>query len=267
MRTELQNQAWASLPKDFKEGVRNYRKGILGQPFGLAIKDNQVRLNMLNKLFGKHNLTAGEQLQPGDKVRIIQDGTVNPDYVGIVDEIGSIAPQSIRLKNIDSNWVETCLEPYTAFEPKGTESGEKGNNSENSLNLCELLKGRCTVFYSPMWGDTDVIQLYDVNLRIAPCKNHETWLNTDEQGKCDDDGICMLWPSRALYEQYPLNAAKAWNEWQKEQKTYDMHIQIDTTESDCFGEFELCETLHFRTLSDRDKCIEEIKSVIEKYSK
>ncbi len=61
----------------------------------------------------KERYCEEEKPQPkfkvGDKVRIIQDGTVNPDYVGIVDEIESIA-QSIRLKNTDSNWFETCLE-------------------------------------------------------------------------------------------------------------------------------------------------------------
>ncbi len=60
MKKNQQDQSWASLPDDFKKNVQNKRKGIIGQPFGLSIIPNQVRLNVLNQLFGKHNLTTGE---------------------------------------------------------------------------------------------------------------------------------------------------------------------------------------------------------------
>lgn len=31
-----------------------------------------------------------------------------------------------------------------------------------------------------------------------------------------DNGVCCLYPSRALYEKYPLDAYSAWMEWQSE---------------------------------------------------
>ena len=164
------------------------------------------------------------KVKVGDIVRIINDCGCNA--YGLVGVIESVDPKSVDVTcdDIKLSCLYEWIEPYTEPETKPTEdmdtkekeSGEKGNNPQNSqLDLCELLKGRCTTFYSPMWGDTDVLQLYDVNLRIAPCKNHDSWLNTDEQGKCDDDGICMLWPSRALYEQYPLDAYTALMKWRE----------------------------------------------------
>lgn len=157
---------------------------------------------------------------------------------------------------------ESNLSPYTEPQTKDETMEAK------ELNLCELLKGRCTTFYSPMWGDTDVLQLYDVNLRIAPRKDHATWLNTDEQGKCDDDGICMLWPSRALYEQYPLDPYTAWMVWQQEQ-TPKYFIQIEFGSYNREGDFteRFSDLTYFRTPADRGKCIEEIKAIIEKYNK
>lgn len=207
----------------------------------------------------------------GDIVRIINDCGCNA--YGLVGVIESVDPKSVDVTcdDIKLSCLYEWIEPYTEPETKPTEdmdtkekeSGEKGNNPQNSqLDLCELLKGRCTTFYSPMWGDTDVLQLYDVNLRIAPCKNHDSWLNTDEQGKCDDDGICMLWPSRALYEQYPLDPYTAWMKWQEEQNKYSLSLSI--VGNDLNGRII---SARFRTPTDRDKCIEEIKAIIEKYSK
>lgn len=254
MKPELQNQAWACLPEDFKVEIR--KEYEYGPDYNSFADDHDRKCASMciretfENLFGHHNLTAEEKPQPrfkvGDKVRIIQDGTVNPDYVGIVDEIGSIAPQSIRLKNIDSNWFETCLEPYTAFEPKGTESGEKFGNSENSLNLCELLAGHeGEIFYSPICGDIELKKATNTELIFWLDKDDGCTIEFNAQGKykigtLDDYGRYVtfeLMPSSELML-FPSAELRSWSEWQKEQKKY--HIEVIVNNHDNEGDLTGC---------------------------
>ena len=53
--------------------------------------------------------------------------------------------------------------------------------------------------------------------------------------------------------------------WQEEQKKYALYI--DMAHSNDRQSFVSSKTYYFRTPADRDKCIEEIKVIIEKYSK
>ncbi len=167
-------------------------------------------------------------------------------------------------------WLEPYTEPETKptedVETKGKELGKKGNNSENSqLNLCELLKGHeGERFYSPAFEDVKLINSRIEENRICidtlSCFGRVQLM---ENGTVVGPGECILFPSRALYEQYPLDPYTAWMKWQEEQER-SIHIKIVKVESDYT---EIYQNLYFRTPADRDKCIEEIKAIIEKYCK
>ena len=277
MKTELQDRAWATLPEDFRKEVREMLGKISKNPACRSAL-SEGRLCTLEDLFGYDNLTAVEQPQPkfkvGDKVyktsghdrldeytvkKVYMDkrGGYVYDLKGLIGLIGIIGVE-------ESNLCHTNQNPYTKLEPKGKESGEKGNNSENSLNLCEILRGHeGEKFFSPCYGNVTLSELRSDKIIItADVNGKKHTLRPDGTHISGSVMSCVnLLPSVGLYQQYPLDAAKAWSEWQKEQKKYALDVNLRTYDSSDFGEL-----LHFRTSSDRDKCIEEIKSVIEKYS-
>ena len=165
------------------------------------------------------------------------------------------------------------LQPYTEPETKEKEQGEKGNNSENSqLNLCELLKGHeGELFYSLIHGTIVLSKIdntvpyplyFKIKDRGAVYSAHGHYDNLYEK-----DATVVLYPSRTPYEQYPLDPLKAWQKWKEEQKK--PFICIHWGEADCNGDEEEDYTgnTYFRTTASRDKAIEEIKAIIEKYSK
>lgn len=167
----------------------------------------------------------------GDKVRIIHDDSVNPAYVGIVDEIGDIG-YHIQLKNTDSNWSENVLEPYTEPETK-----DETKEETKELNLCELLKGHeGEYFYVPICGtEIEIKKIHDTFIVFnldkeegctieCDCKGQQHIGTIDDCGKFSvisyPNGHCMVFPSRALYEQYPLDPYTAWMKWQEKQNKY-----------------------------------------------
>lgn len=150
------------------------------------------------------------------------------------------------------------------MEAKGKQQGKTGNNSENSqLNLSELLKGHeGETFYSPIVGDCTLKAITDyIYVAVNDHPSYCFFLD----GRREKSGAVVFFPSRALYEQYPLDPYTAWMKWKEEQRTYEINISIDYCEN--FMGVVDATTLTFRTPTDRDKCIEEIKAIIEKYSK
>lgn len=144
---------------------------------------------------------------------------------------------------------------------------------EKELDLCELLRGHeGETFYSPIWGECDLRQLNIennnssqmlINLRL---RNNGT-RNITASGHLDYGtkplGSPILWPSKALYEQYPLDPLKAWSEWQEEQKKYG--LQISFVGDDGWNGVET--HLSFNSERDYQKAVTAIKAIIEKYSK
>ncbi len=211
----------------------------------------------------KAKYCEGEKPQPkfkvGDKVRIIQDDSVNPAYVGIVDEIVSIGYR-IQLKNTDSNWSENVLEPYTEPETKPTEEMEENKKEQN---LCELLKGhKGETFWSPVFGDLRLSRIDTGDNKPLLFEWEEGHVFIYPDGKMYSGTLPIVYPSRALYEQYPLDPQKAWMKWQEEQELRILRIIL--TAPDLERDYV---EVDFRTPADRDKCISEIKAIIEKYSK
>ena len=143
------------------------------------------------------------------------------------------------------------LKPYTDpetkptedMEAKGKESGETGNNSgisqsnnlsqdvancdkpeDKQLNLCELLKGHeGERFYSLLYGETQLRKVGHECIEIAT-GDGKYWTSISSDGTFAEGGKVVLFPSRALYEQYPLDPYTAWMEWQEEQKKYSLSI-------------------------------------------
>lgn len=180
--------------------------------------------------------------------------------------------------NVEEHRIEPYTEPETKDDTKGKEPGESGNNSEHSqLDLCELLKGHeGETFYTLIAGKCTLKEInegagFPICIALDTCTALE-YLTTDGKRFNAPDARCMLFPSRALYEQYPLDPYTAWMKWQQEQTIF--HIRIEFQPYEERGEMKCGNmgTLHFddlklRTPADRDKCISEIKAIIEKYSK
>lgn len=180
--------------------------------------------------FGKeyHNM-AEDQLLPyveptkpkfkvGDKVRIIKQNHSLYGKTAIVDVPMKDAPEILvnRMGNLYS-FYESDLEPYT--EPE-----TKDNMEEKELNLCELLsKGDLleSEFFSPAFGKVTLSEVkpdeYEVVIMdvASAC---EYSLNPYGCLMSSPYGFCVLFPSRALYEKYPLDAKKAWSIWASERK-------------------------------------------------
>lgn len=113
-------------------------------------------------------------------------------------------------------------------------------------------------FFSLLIGEC-VLSEITTTSDTYPIKLSHSHYSSD--GKFESTGVPVVFPSRALYEQYPLDAAKAWSVWQEEQKKYSLSLSI--VGNDLCGRII---SAHFRTPADRDKCISEIKAIIDKYS-
>ena len=146
-----------------------------------------------------------------------------------------------------------------------TEINEETTVEAKQLNLCELVKGcEGQSFYSPCYGDVDLIEVLNDRIIISSVANDKKH-TLGKRGKHYAgfaECMCMLFPSRALYEQYPLDPIAAWTEWQELQTQILMSVTL--------GAMGDGNTIHkfyqFRTAANRDKCIQEIKAILKKYS-
>lgn len=182
-------------------------------------------------------------IKDGDKVFVLRYDSEN--FMAVLNSaIGTIIPE----KN---------LEPYTEPETKPTE-----NMEAKELNLVELLEGyEEEIFYHLMYGEVRYKGIDKYGL-IAFTDSEIPTIYDD--GKYDQDANVVLFPTRALYKQYPLDPCTAWMKWQEEQKQWKLRIGYSREDSVPIGEII---DLFFHTSTDREQAIEEIKAIIEKYSK
>lgn len=218
-----------------------------------------------------------EESQPkfilGDIVKIVN--VTNPMLVGetgIIMELPTKEDSRYKV-GIEDEWTlldAKYLKLYTEAVIKVETSVEA-----KQLNLCELLKGyEGQSFYSPCYGDVDLIEVQNDRIIISAVANNKEH-TLGKRGKHHAgfaECMCMLFPSRALYEQYPLDPYTAWMKWQQEQTIFHIRIEFQPYEERGDMKCGNMGTLHFdevkfRTPADRDKCIEEIKAIIEKYNK
>ena len=235
-------------------------------------KTNPITIADFKRLYCKE-----EKPQPrfkvGDKVKIVN--VRNPmmlNEIGIIEEHPAKNSPLYKVKwgEDSSTFIEgVFFEPYTEPETKPTENmktkekqkGEKGNNSENfQLDLCELLKGHeGEKFYSPIVGDCTLKAITDyIYVAVNDHPSYCFFLD----GRRENSGAVVFFPSRALYEQYPLDPYTAWMKWQEGQKGYSLSLSIVGND---FGGRII--SARFRITTDRNKCIEEINAIIEKYSR
>ncbi len=97
------------------------------------------------------------------------------------------------------------------------------NMEEKELNLCQLLKGcEGETFYSRAYGEVrlnEIVRDDRPNSQEIKCytpdpQSDRIWFLRD--GRKFKNGEIDLYPSRALYEKYPLDARAAWQEWAAE---------------------------------------------------
>lgn len=233
------------------------------------------------------------QFKVGDKVKVIEPNCWHSGQIGIVRKARTSSEQvmvTFSEGGAANFYSEECLEPYT--EPETTKNAKEAANAfaydskltkymkakdeakeakggTKELNLCELLKGHEgeRLFYTPM-GDVIYFGI-EINLSVKSIIIKQTrdsalthCIRSD--GRLGKKGECLLFPSRELWEQYPLEPYKAWMKWKEEQKKYALYI--DMAHSDGKQSFVSSKTYYFRTPAVRDKCIEVIKAIIEKYS-
>lgn len=173
-----------------------------------------------------------------------------------------------RYVDLDDTFTDDCKSAVkvSEHETKTTEDTET-----KELDLCELLKGHeGEKIWSPIFGNGKVKCVECNYLEVAwrDGGNELTW-SLSKGGNRYADGYCMIYPSRAAYEQYPLDPYTAWMNRQRAQMKFGLDIKFETYFEGKYG-WEDCDDdescLHFHTSADRSKCIEEIKAIIKKYS-
>ncbi|MCM1067157.1 MAG: hypothetical protein NC418_06265 [Muribaculaceae bacterium] len=212
----------------------------------------------------------------GDKVKIVNDCGCNS--YGLIGMVELVEPRLVVVACSRGRLycVPKWLEPYTEPETTPTEDMEAEEHRNLSqevancdksegkeLNLCELLAGHKTeYFYSPLYGRMSYTSERDRLLYFESLQGEVITLFPNGHSQFTVEGYCGIYPSRTLYEQHPLDPYTAWMKWKEEQQLRTLRITLTAPDLERnYAEVD------FRTPSDRDMCIEEIKAIIDKYSK
>ncbi len=149
------------------------------------------------------------------------------------------------------------------------------------LNLCELLKGcEGEKLYSISHGELTVDKINEDSVTMT----YEGALGVivfHSNGKFySRSDFCTLYPSRALYEKYPLNAYSAWMEWAESRKPKRWRAeegkQYYYLDSCITSTLEVDECVWgdntrydkgncFKTREDADKAAEEVRKTLIKF--
>lgn len=127
MNKELQDLAWAALPKEFREEVKKYYRTLHeqykeydGLHFETAIAKVQERIVTLEYFFGGHNLTsdASEEPKPVEPKFKRCDKVITPSgEVCIIEDTHFENGIWLYLVGKPAQWItESDLEPYTEQE-------------------------------------------------------------------------------------------------------------------------------------------------------
>ncbi len=152
----------------------------------------------------------------------------------------------------------------------------------NELDLTFLLKGYKGIkFFSTLFGDTEIIEVYPNDcIDVCPYGCHDEVATIFINGNFGKDGQCVLYPSRALYEKYPLEAEKAWQEWTENRKSKRWTPQIGehifwvnanlTVSQDVFNDFETqrkrrAVNNEFKTGKEAQQAAEEVRKCLEAF--
>ena len=212
-------------------------------------------------------LNPKPKFKVGDKVRV---STINTYVAAEVVEVNAIYPQfTYRLKNIPNTWfAESTLEPYTEENKETMLTTENGDlpNKEKELNLVELLTGcEGEWFYVTPCGEMELKKINKLELKPLHFSKGAINCLTKTDGRAYEDGSCIIYPSRALYEKYPLDAYSAWMEWKEAREpkhTLQAQIRLISNAGKTIVDYECIEV----EVSDTDlaKATEAINEVLQK---
>lgn len=92
---------------------------------------------------------------------------------------------------------------------------ERANNinnfyQDNSLTDISNYVRLCKTWYSNAFGDGLIYTGMDENEYLHFLSNHNKQIKTTKYGTLYDDAKCVIWPSKELYELYPLDPMLAW---------------------------------------------------------
>lgn len=219
-------------------------------------------------------------------------------------------PEDNQLKdNMEANFVRLANEPESTV--KGVQTSATTDIEENpisdpdidydevmqkrikdmeekELNLCELLKGcEGEEFYSNAYGEVTFVDFikHSIHGDLIYIKWHEY-----EEYYCDaylfpngresSKGMCILWPSKELYQKYPLDPKKAWKVWAEARKSKRWRAEKDEyfylittggevgsvqdTYSDYYNDLYKLGN-YFRTKEEAQQAAEAVKETLEKF--
>lgn len=298
-----QDKVWITLPAGFRKRVKwLYNNYSLYQQIA-----RDAARDILETIFGHHNLTSDnnrgqlseevipEQSEPkfrvGDLVKICNIKKHKGGVPSIVDRRRS--EQGWIYKISVNEWVnEARLEPYAKPEDSNVNQSQEPANCDNSedkeLNLRELLKGHeGEEFFLLSCGNAQLDSIafdkeyYPFEFKQILSKRTQ-YVQRTKEGKVYDSGVVDIYPSRTLYEQYPLDAKKAWAIWIEQQtpkrwraKNGEEYYWVDSTDTDVMvnrtvDKFETtdnkCYELgnYFRTKEDAEYAAKEIRKTLDR---
>ena len=228
------------------------------------------------------------QVQPkfkvGDKV-VICSKLYDIKWDGIVKTIKSVELNEkgelvYSFYDYNYNVVEDSfphLIPYTEEnkEPmEEIESGKEDNFPTKELNLCYLLNGcEGETFFSYSHGEVKLLRMYQnaigYNLDfVVETENGKYVVTIYSNGKRFQSGLVDMFPSKELYEEYPLDAYSAWMEW-KESRKYVLEVEVSSwLDGEDGRECEVYDGkkwFHFDSKEELEQSKEAIKEVLQKF--
>ena len=251
MAKEQQNFAWASLSKKARSSIkRAYFYPALNEDYNRGFNE------AIEEILGKDNLTSDTEpeemlMVERRKVQKLYE-SIHDDYLAADESLPYFLAQNAesllktlfddkclpdKAEEIADKCIESVKEHLNTEENKETISDTISSPldvldeftpttyitekpiEEKELNLCELLKGcvgQC--FYAIPYGE---MELKEINkLELKPLHFSKGTINclVKTDGRAYEDGSCIIYPSRALYEKFPFDAYSAWMEWKEARK-------------------------------------------------
>lgn len=143
---------------------------------------------------------------------------------------------------------------------------------EKELNLVELLKN-CVgeKFYSRAYGEvtlSDIVRDFrpnsqEIKVYTPDPQSERIWFLRN--GQKHKNGEIDLYPSRALYEKYPLDANKAWYEWAEARKLKSyLIVKAFVRNEDETGICIINERFTFNTKEEAKQAAEVVREALQK---
>ena len=201
----------------------------------------------LTQLFGDKCLPDKEQPKPKFKYNIGDLVTYKGKVKKVIRQESDWNGNNTYICSTSNGQSPLCfneidLEPYTeeyrnlsqetANCDKSEDNQLKNNMEDKELNLYELLKVGDTI-YSPVFGERIVRAIMSDRL----C---DSTFICYKNGKIWEYGEPIVFPSKELYEKYPLDAYSAWMEWASERKPkrWRAKSSAGVAVSECEGHWE-----------------------------